>query len=135
LAIVRDITERKAAEEALLASESQYQSLFKSISEPVFISGATAGRFLDCNDVASLPIGYSREEIKALKPEELHPLEERAALRNEVSAGGFGTTCAYTHITKFGRRLRLIRRLLSTTGNLRGSPSCGITPSPGALCA
>ncbi|HXJ95160.1 MAG TPA: PAS domain S-box protein [Terriglobia bacterium] len=105
VAIVRDITERKAAEEALRASESQYQSLFKSIAEPVFICGATGNRFLDCNDVASQLYGYSREEIKALKPEELHPEEERAALRDEVARGGFGTTCAYTHITKDGRRL------------------------------
>ena len=105
VAIVRDVTERLRAEEAIRASETQYQLLFQSISEPVFICDGTASRFLDCNDAACKLYGYSRAEILALKPVEMHPPEERAAMQKEVAAGGFGTTLAYTNMTKDGRRL------------------------------
>jgi two-component system, sensor histidine kinase and response regulator len=99
------VSDRDQAEDALRASELQYHTLFRSISEPVFICDATATRFLDCNDAACKLYGYSHAEIKTLKPIELHPPEERATMRDEVAAGGFGATWAYTHLTKDGRRL------------------------------
>jgi PAS domain-containing protein len=86
------VTDYEQTEEALRASERQYQSLFKSIAQAVFICDATASRFRDGNDVARELHGYSGKEIRTLKPEELHPPDERAALRDEVAAGRFGAT-------------------------------------------
>ncbi len=57
-----DVTERKEAEDAILASEEKFKTLFNSASDAIFIHDLE-GCFLEVNKVASERLGYSREEL------------------------------------------------------------------------
>jgi PAS domain S-box-containing protein len=62
-AIVRDITQAKATQEALLQSEQRYRQLFERNLAGVFRCSPT-GNFLDCNEAAAKILGYeSREDL------------------------------------------------------------------------
>jgi PAS domain S-box-containing protein len=62
LSVVRDITERKMADEQIRQSEEKYRTLFESASDAIFILDMD-GSFLEANHVACERLGYSREEL------------------------------------------------------------------------
>lgn len=61
LAVVRDITERKQAEEKLIASEIRYRRLFESAQDGILILDAETGKILDANPFLIQLLGYSHE--------------------------------------------------------------------------
>lgn len=63
LAVVRDITEQKRAEEALRESEDRYRQLFEAESDPILLIENEGGRILEANGAAASLYGYSREEL------------------------------------------------------------------------
>ncbi|MFA4971069.1 MAG: PAS domain-containing sensor histidine kinase [bacterium] len=66
LAIVRDITERKRAEEALRASEENYRSIFNAANDAMFVHDPKTGGILDVNRRMCEMFGYTVEEAKKL---------------------------------------------------------------------
>ncbi|MGC1371144.1 MAG: PAS domain S-box protein, partial [Candidatus Sulfotelmatobacter sp.] len=77
--IVRDITDRRSAEE-------KYRLLFEQVQEGVYVA-TTAGRVLDCNDAFLHMLGYdNREELLALNLEEdiRVDAEQRDAFRRAI---------------------------------------------------
>jgi two-component system cell cycle sensor histidine kinase/response regulator CckA len=63
--IVRDITERKQAEE-------EYKQLINSMSETVWVINFE-GKFAEVNDAAVKKLGYSREELLTMGPKDIDP--------------------------------------------------------------
>ncbi len=63
IAINRDITERKKAEEKLLASEIRYRRLFESAKDGILILDAKTGNILDVNPFLAKLLGYSKEQL------------------------------------------------------------------------
>ena len=59
---LRDITERKGAEEALRESEEKYRSILENIQDGYF-EVDLAGNFTFVNDAICRRLGYSREEL------------------------------------------------------------------------
>jgi PAS domain S-box-containing protein len=62
---VKDVTERKQMEEALLESEEKYRVLFETAKDAIFLADET-GKFVDVNQAACESLGYSKEELLKL---------------------------------------------------------------------
>jgi PAS domain S-box-containing protein len=63
--IVRDITDRRQTEKALIESEERYRALFDRSLDGIFINDLE-GNFIDANKAALDMIGYEREDILSL---------------------------------------------------------------------
>ena len=88
--ISRDITERKAADEALRRSEENQRVLFDAIPLPCFVFDLSTLAFLKVNQAAVTQYGYSQEEFLAMTLPDIRPPEEVPALLAELSAAGSG---------------------------------------------
>ncbi len=71
LSVIRDITERKHAEKALLESENKYRNLFTSSPETIFIIDPD-GVIMDCNPAAEIIAGKKKDELVGKKFTELN---------------------------------------------------------------
>ncbi len=67
ISTVRDITERKRAENELLKRDERYRALFSSGNDAIFVHHLTKdkmpGKFIEVNEVACERMGYTREEL------------------------------------------------------------------------
>ena len=59
----RDITERKAAEEALRVSEQRLRTIFASVNDAIFVTDVTTGAFVDVNASGCAMFGYDRDDL------------------------------------------------------------------------
>jgi PAS domain S-box-containing protein len=66
LAFVRDVTDRKAAEEGLRASEARYRLLFETESDALLLVDVASLRLVDANPAAEDLWGYDRAELLSL---------------------------------------------------------------------
>ena len=67
---VKDVTERKAIEDALFESEEKYRVMFETAKDAIFLSDET-GKFVDVNQAACESLGYSKEELLKLTDREI----------------------------------------------------------------
>jgi PAS domain S-box-containing protein len=72
--VIRDMTERKQAEDALRRSEEKFRTLFDSAADAIFILDLS-GKFIDANRSAYERLGYTKEEMLALHVSQLEPPE------------------------------------------------------------
>lgn len=78
-AIIRDISERKKAEEALLASEVRYRRLFEASRDGVLILDADSGKIVDSNPFLEELLGYSHSQLIGTAIWELGSFKDIAA--------------------------------------------------------
>ncbi len=84
LGAVRDITERKKAEEKLRESEKKYRSLFNSIRDAILVAD-TERNITNCNPACTELFGYDLEEIEGKKTKYLyHDEEEYEEMGDEI---------------------------------------------------
>jgi PAS domain-containing protein len=69
---VRDITERKLAEEKVRQSEANYRNLFELSMDGIFILDLD-GNFIDANSTAYKRLGYTKEELIGQSARILYP--------------------------------------------------------------
>ncbi|MHC1709093.1 MAG: PAS domain S-box protein [Methanomassiliicoccales archaeon] len=83
ISVVRDITERRNAEEALRKGEERYRAYLEHSPVAFFIADQTEN-FLDVNRTACDMIGYTRSELLSMRISDLFPLEDRDEARGSV---------------------------------------------------
>jgi len=92
VSVVRDITERKRAEEALRRSESRYRLLHESLRDG-FVQAGMDGRILEFNEAFRELLGYTAEELRRatyqdLTPDRWREMEERL-VREQILTRGY----------------------------------------------
>ncbi len=102
-----DIQDRRAAEDALRASERRFESIFQLSPQPSALTRASDGTFLDVNDAFTKEMGYSRDEAIGKNGSTLGiwTVEERAKFMEPVLRGEQRSAEA-TFRTKDGRTIR-----------------------------
>ena len=91
---MRDVTERKRAEESVRESENKFATVFRSSPVALTLVSATDGIFIDVNDTYVRSTGYSRDEVIGRTAEEL---------------GIFADKNEYEHFVSSVRRLRGVK--------------------------
>ncbi len=84
VAITRDITDRKRADEALRESESSFRMLFEQATDGVFVTDPV-GAMLDANEAACAMTGYPRDEILRLTVRDLVHPDEVGRIEPEIA--------------------------------------------------
>ncbi|HAJ26538.1 MAG TPA: hypothetical protein DCG53_04730 [Syntrophus sp. (in: bacteria)] len=69
--IVRDITERKKADDALKRSEVTYREIFNAVNDAIWVHDIETGEFLDVNNAVTEIFGYSVNEAMNLNIEDI----------------------------------------------------------------
>ena len=77
---LRDITDRKLAEDELRASEEQYRLIFDGNPMPMWVFDHETLRILQVNDAAVLHYGFSREEFLQMTMDDLRSDKELPAM-------------------------------------------------------
>ncbi len=106
--ILRDITERKRVEDALLKSEERFSKAFRVSPAALSISRLADGLFVDINDSFLRMYGYTREEVIGRTSTDLQMMpssEERAALTQQLRQHGTIHNYELTSRNKSGQTL------------------------------
>lgn len=88
----------------LKTSEAQYKSLFENSGDSIFIYCKDTHMFLDCNATAVKVYGYSKEEIKAMRPYDLHKDQDHEEVKRIIESKQ-ETPSIYEHYTKSGKKM------------------------------
>jgi two-component system cell cycle sensor histidine kinase/response regulator CckA len=70
IAVLRDTTDRRRAEQAVRDSEARFRGLFEQAADAIFLLDSN-GRIVDANRRACHCLGYSRDELVALRMSDL----------------------------------------------------------------
>ena len=104
-ATVKDITERKMAEEALRISENKYRKLHESMRDG-FVFVNMEGRILEFNEHYQNLLGYNSEELHELTYIELTPEKwhayEKEIVEKQIIARGYSDIYVKEYIKKSG---------------------------------
>jgi hypothetical protein len=87
IGMMRDITKRKKAEEALSQSERRYRRLFETSQEAIVIT-TPGGTILDANPAACALNGYAREELIGMDASTFYSREAREELVRRLQEYG-----------------------------------------------
>ncbi len=111
VAALRDITERKAAESVLKASETRFRLLFDNNPQPMWVYDRITERFLEVNESATRIYGYDRAEFLALKLMDIqYPPTETLATADKLgrpSPGSCDSRAERTHRLKNGNFIQV----------------------------
>ena len=100
----RNVTERKRIEQALQESEAKFEYLVKHAPAAIYETDIQGTKFLSVNDFMCDVLGYSREELLALKPADLLSEESKILFQERIHKNIMGGKIAETIEYKIKRK-------------------------------
>jgi PAS domain S-box-containing protein len=82
--VVRDMTERRKADEALAESTKGLRDIFEKAADGILIADVDAKRFSGCNPMICQMLGYTPEEIVTLGLPDIHPAKDLPYVMDQV---------------------------------------------------
>ena len=77
---IRDVSERKKREEELQRERKRFRKIFNNANDAIYLHKLTEegmpGEFIEVNDVACEMLGYSREELLKMSPQDIDSSKE-----------------------------------------------------------
>ncbi len=107
--LLRQIAERKRAEEALRISEEKYRKLFEEAMDGIALADLETGMLFDCNEALASMVQRERSELIGQPQKILHPPEEEE--------GSVSRTFALHRTTKIDSILEA--KIVTKTGTVR----------------
>lgn len=107
---INDVTERKQAEQSLVASERRYRALFDANPSPMWIYDVDTLRFIEVNAAAVAHYGYSREEFRRMTIKDIRPPEDVPRLEANIASlndDGVERAGVWRHLKKSGETLQV----------------------------
>ncbi|RPI39931.1 MAG: PAS domain S-box protein [Methanoregulaceae archaeon] len=105
----RDITERRRVKEALKVAEEKSRLIIASAPAMIYETDPSGSRFLSVNDPMCSMLGYTREELMAMKPADLLDDTSRQQFADRIRRSLAGETLAdsveYHGYTKDGNEM------------------------------
>ena len=102
VAVERDITGRKLAEQAMHDSEQRYAALFEQAPVPMWLFDAETFRFLTVNDAAVRDYGYSVEEFLSMSIFDIRSEAEGQRLKKHIEQQSQDASRRWEHRRKDG---------------------------------
>lgn len=101
---IRDISDRKRAEHDLARSEAKFRTVFNKVGDAIFITN-TLGRVIEANQVAVTRLGYSRDALLAMHPEDFTSERYREGVATRLAQLRAGKTMVFEteHVTAKGQ--------------------------------
>lgn len=125
LAFVRDVTERKRAEEELRISEERYRHLFNNNSSCIYIWDIDTLQLLEVNETTREHYGYSDAELKTMTLLDLRAADQHASIlefvENVRKDPAFRQDGIWKHRKKNGQEI--VMHITSHQIELRGKPA------------
>ncbi len=110
--IVRDITERKRAEQELVEREQKFRQLFNNANDAIFLTRVdeetkTTSKFIEVNDVACNLTEFTREELLEKRSLDISDPEVHDSLANSIRTfiEKGSATFESVQITKSGKKI------------------------------
>ena len=107
--LVKDVTERKKVESALIESEEKYRLLFEEAIDSIFVADVETGIITDCNQAALKLVEKQKSELIGKHQSLLHPPQQ--------TEGGFTETFRQHSQEKNGRFLET--RVITKNGEMK----------------
>jgi len=104
--ILRDISERKKAEERIKQSEANYRQLFDNSPAPMWVIDERAGAVIQVNQAAIRNYGYSEEEFSDMKISDISPNQPSLTKKTNMSDVFF--MGAHQHVKRSGELIDVI---------------------------
>ena len=121
VAVQRDITKRKLADQALVESEHRYAALFEMAPIPMWVFDSETCRFLTVNQAAVKSYGYSMEEFLSMTIYDIRTEAEAKNLRAQQAASPLVVKERWEHRRKDGSFFTA--RPFSTSVRYAGRPA------------
>jgi len=101
-----DITQRKKVEEALRESEKKYREMINGLNDTIWVIDFD-GNFIDVNDAAVEVLGYSREELLSMGPQDIDSSLDAEEIRGLIKGMPSDEIQVFetAHTTKDGKKI------------------------------